>query len=308
MITRVTGQTQMRAAQRNLQDNMAQLSKLQEQASTLKAINRSSDDPTAAASALAVRAEQAATGQYSRNANDGDNWLTTIDSAMSATSDIMIRVRDLTVQGTNGAINATAKEAIAVELEGLKAELLTQANTTYVGRSVFAGNSDAKAAFVADPDTGILSYTGVSGSGVPNSPVERRISADTTVRVDGDGAAIFGGSAGESVFDLLDDVIASLRGTSTTGATVSSHLTNIDTRMGKMTSEWATIGARQVQVERAQENLLSKTGALETQRVGLEDVDLTQIVLELQLQQVSYQSALAVTAKVLQPTLMDFLR
>ena len=304
MITRVTGQTQMRAAQRNLQDNMAQLSKLQEQASTLKGINRSSDDPTAAASALAVRAEQAATGQYSRNANDGDNWLTTIDSAMSATSDIMIRVRDLTVQGANGAVSATAKEAIAVELEGLKAELLTQANTTYLGRSVFAGNSDAGMAFKAD-----YSYTGIdSTSGIANSAVERRISADTTVRVDGDGAAIFGSDAATSVFKLLDDVIASLRGTSTTGATVSSHLTNIDARMGTMTSEWATIGARQVQVERAQENLLSKTGALETQRVGLEDVDLTQIVLELQLQQVSYQSALAVTAKVLQPTLMDFLR
>jgi flagellar hook-associated protein 3 FlgL len=304
MITRVTGQTQMRAAQRNLQDNMAQLSKLQEQASTLKGINRSSDDPTAAASALAVRAEQAATGQYSRNANDGDNWLTTIDSAMSATSDILIRVRDLTVQGANGAMSATAKEAIAVELEGLKAELLTQANTTYVGRSVFAGNSDAPAAFVADA-SGAYSYTGVSGTGVANSPVERRISADTTVRVDGDGAAIFGyGTA--SVFKLLDDVVASLRGDSATP--VSDHLGNIDTRMSTMTSEWATIGARQVQVERAQETLLSKIGALETQRVGLEDVDLTQIVLELQLQQVSYQSALAVTAKVLQPTLMDFLR
>ena len=293
MITRVTGQTQMRAAQRNLQDNMAQLSKLQEQASTLKGINRSSDDPTAAASALAVRAEQAATGQYSRNANDGDNWLTTIDAAMSATSDIMIRVRDLTVQGANGAVSATAKEAIAVELEGLKAELLTQANTTYVGRSVFAGNSDSSSAFDEDG-----TYNGGLGT------VQRRISADTTVRVDGDGAAVFGSDPTTSVFAVLDDVIASLRD----GTDVSSHLTDIDARMGKMTSEWATIGARQVQVERAQETLLSKTGALETQRVGLEDVDLTQIVLELQLQQVSYQSALAVTAKVLQPTLMDFLR
>ena len=305
MITRITGQTQMRAAQRNLQDNMAQLSKLQEQASTLKGINRSSDDPTAAASALAVRAEQAATGQYSRNANDGDNWLTTIDSAMSATSDIMNRVRYLTVQGANGAVNATAKEAIAVELEGLKAELLTQANTTYVGRSVFAGNSDAKAAFTSNL-SGNLTYNGVNGT------VERRISADTTVRVDADGAAVFGDDSVDpestSVFTLLDNVVKSLRNTSGAEPSISSHLGNIDARMAKMTSEWATIGARQVQVERAQETLLSKAGALETQRVGLEDIDLTQIVLELQLQQISYQSALAVTAKVLQPTLMDFLR
>ncbi|WP_104082098.1 flagellar hook-associated protein FlgL [Cryobacterium sp. Y11] len=301
MITRVTGQTQMRAAQRNLQDNMAQLSKLQEQASTLKGINRSSDDPTAAASALAVRAEQAATGQYSRNADDGDNWLTTIDSALSATSDIMNRVLQLTVQGSNGAVSATAKESIAVELEGLKAELLTQANTTYVGRSVFAGNSDAGAAF-QDDGLGGYSYTGGAGT------VERRISADTTVQVDADGATIFGGSAGASVFDLLDKVVASLRDTSGAEPSIGSHLTDIDTRMSTMTSQWATTGARQTQIERAQETLLSKTGALETQRIGLEDVDLTQIVLELQLQQVSYQSALAVTAKVLQPTLMDFLR
>jgi flagellar hook-associated protein 3 FlgL len=163
-----------------------------------------------------------------------------------------------------------------------------------VGRSVFAGNSDASAAFNEDG-----TYNGGLGS------VQRRISADTTVRVDGDGAATFGNGTA-SVFTLLDNVVASLRGSSTDS--ISSHLTAIDARMGKMTSEWATIGARQVQVERAQETLLSKIGALETQRVGLEDVDLTQIVLELQLQQVSYQSALAVTAKVLQPTLMDFLR
>jgi flagellar hook-associated protein 3 FlgL len=47
--------------------------------------------------------------------------------------------------------------------------------------------------------------------------------------------------------------------------------------------------------------------ALETQRSGIEDVDMAEVLMDLQLQQVAYQAALNVTAKVLQPSLMDFL-
>ena len=41
---------------------------------------------------------------------------------------------------------------------------------------------------------------------------------------------------------------------------------------------------------------------------GLEDVDLSKVLLDLKTQDVNYQTAIAVTARVLQPTLMDFLR
>jgi flagellar hook-associated protein 3 FlgL len=54
--------------------------------------------------------------------------------------------------------------------------------------------------------------------------------------------------------------------------------------------------------------LTEQKGSLEAQRAGAEDVDLAQVILDLKTQEVTYQSALAVTARVLQPTLMDFLR
>lgn len=304
MVDRVTNQTQMRAAQRNLQENLSQLARLQEQASTLKTINRSSDDPTAAAAAMSVRAEIRAVDQYSANADNGNNWLTTIDSALSSATDIMNRVRDLTVQGANsGALTAAAKEAIAVELEGLKTDLATQANTTFLGRSVFAGNSDDATAFIAlgtNPET--YDYMGGTGS------VERRISATSTVRVDADGGAIFDAPTSPdsgSVFDLLDDIVRDLR--STTPVNVGARLTTIDERMAVMVGQHAEIGARQVQIERAQSTLLEKAGTLDAQRSGIEDADLGQVILDLKLQEMTYQAALAVTARVLQPTLMDFL-
>lgn len=294
MISRMTTPAMMRSAQRNLQANMTQLAKLQEQATSQKAITRPSDDPTGTADSLQVRGEQRAAAQYVRNADNGDGWLTTIDSALSATNTIMRRIRDLTVQGANdGALSPAAKDAIAVELTGLRDDLLKQANTTYLGRNVFSGNTDTGVAF-----TPAYGFTGL-----PGDRVERRISADATVRVDADGSAIFGSGAA-SVFALVDAVVTDLRG----GTNVAGHLVELDERMKTIVGQHAQVGAQQNQVKRAQESLLAQKGTLEAQRASIEDVDLGQIILDLKTQEVTYQSALAVTARVLQPTLMDFLR
>lgn len=293
MISRVTSQTQMRTAQQNLQQNMANMSKLQEQASSLKAINRPSDDPTAAAAALSVRAEARAVDQYSRNADNGNDWLTTLDSALAASTNIMNRVRDLIVQGGNGALSPAAKEAIAVELEGLRDDLLGLANTSYLGRTVFAGSADAGAAFTSE-----YAFTGNAASSVT-----RRIGADTTVRVDADGGAVFG-TGTDSVFSLIDTIASNLRDDTPVG----DRLGAVDDRLTVIIAERSDVGARQARMERAQGTLLAQSGSLESQRSGLEDIDLAQVIVDLKLQEVTYQSALAVTARVLQPTLMDFLR
>jgi len=291
----------MRSAQRNLQENMATMSKLQEQASSLKAINRPSDDPTAAAAALSVRAEARAVNQYSRNADNGNDWLTTVDSALSAATDIMNRVRDLTVQGGNGTLTPAAKESIAVELDGLKDDLLGIANTAYLGRTVFAGNSDTGTAFMTGVDAGgAVTYTSTAAAG---SVVTRRIGPDSTVRVDADGGAVFGSGA-DSIFSLIDTIASNLRD----GTPVTDHLETLDDRLNTIIGQRSEVGARQARMERAQGTLLEQSGALESQRSGLEDVDLATVIVDLKLQEVTYQSALAVTARVLQPTLMDFLR
>jgi flagellar hook-associated protein 3 FlgL len=292
MIARVTNLTTMHAAQRNLQAGATKMAKLQDQASSQRAINRPSDDPAGTVESMRVRAAQRSNNQYARNIDDGNGWLTTIDSTLGRASDIMRRVRDLTVQGANdGAMSPTAKSAIAVELEGLKADLLVQANAKYAGRTVFAGNSSAGVA--VNPD-----YSVNSGG-----PVNRRIGDDTTVQVDADGAAVFG-TGTTSVFSVIDTIVADLN----SGTNVGTHLGAIDAHMAAMVSARAAVGVRQSQIERAEGANLEKSGALEAQRAGVEDIDLGQVILSLKLQEVAYQSTLAVTARVLQPTLMDFLR
>jgi flagellar hook-associated protein 3 FlgL len=294
VFTRVTNATQALNAQNNLQANLQRQAVLYDQATSRRLITKPSDDPTATASALGVRADQSATAQYTRNVNSGDAWLATADSTLTSVEGIMGRVRDLTVQGANdGAMSAEAKEAIATELDGLKKSLLSLANTSYLGRNVFAGNSNAGVAFQPD-----YSYTGA-----PGSTVERRVGPDTTVRVDADGAAAFGTGA-SSVFALIDDTVSDLR----TGVNVGPRLGQIDDRMKAIVGEHAQIGGRQTRVDKAKDTLAVSTNSLEAQRSGIEDVDLSKVLLDLKTQDVNYQTAIAVTARVLQPTLMDFLR
>ncbi len=293
MISRVTAQTTMRSAQLNLQHSASELAKLQDRATSLNKIGKPSDDPIGTADSMRIRAEQQQNQQYARNITDGSGWLTTVDSTLSAATTLMHQIRDLTVQGANdGSMSVAAKEAIAVELEGLREELLNRANTNYLGRTIFAGNSNDGVAFQPD-----LSYTGTG------STVERRIDANTTVQVDIDGRDVFG-EGPTSVFATIDNIVADLRG----GTNVNPHIEDLDTHLNDMLGVHGTVGARHAQLLRAEETNMDRAGSLEAQRSGIEDVDLGEVILQLKMQEVTYQSALAVTARVLQPTLMDFLR
>ncbi|WP_423921926.1 flagellar hook-associated protein FlgL [Frigoribacterium sp. 2-23] len=290
----MTNQMTMQSAQRNLQTSASRMNELQERATTLDKIGKPSDDPTGTAESLRVRGQQAATAQFTRNADDGNSWLSVADEALSSAHDILAKARDLTVQGANtGALSPDAREAIAVQLDGLRTDLLNTANRSFNGRSVFAGTSDAGAAFAPD-----YSFTGVAGSSVT-----RRVGADTVVRVDADGAAAFGDGA-SSAFALLDGIAADLRA----GVNVGSRLAGLDERLAAVRGTQGVVGANQTQILRAKDTLMDTTTFLETQRSGIEDLDLGQAILDLKMQQTAYQAALGVTASVLQPTLMDFLR
>lgn len=301
MITRVTHQSTQRTSLANMQANLAKMATLQAQASSGKLINKASDDPAKAAEAMALRKVQRATEQYARNAQDGISWLTTVDTAIQSSVGFLQRARDLTVQGANtGAVGAEGREALAVEIEGIRDALLGQANTTYIGRSVFAGTSNGSAfTTTTDPVTGAVTYTAAT----TNGPVERRVGENTTVRVDADGAAVYGDGA-DSVFAVLTSIAADLR----SGANVSTRLTEIDSRISSMLGQLAGVGARTNQLTAAQDTLADQTLTLKSDLSGVEDIDLAQTIIELQMQEVGYKAALGAAARVLQPSLMDYLR
>ncbi|WP_207455027.1 flagellin N-terminal helical domain-containing protein [Herbiconiux sp. SYSU D00978] len=295
MIGRITDQSLLRAAQSNLQSSKNTLAVAQERASSLAAIGKPSDDPRGAVTSMQVRSDIAANAQHARNADNAEGWLTTIDSALSRSTELVGRARVLLLQGSNdGSMSQTARDAIAAELTGLRDSLLQQANSTYLGRSVFAGTSDAGSAFGSGPD-----YDATPVSGVVN----REIAEGVTVRVDADGAKIFG-EGDNSVFRVLDDLAAKLK----LGTSISGDIARFDQVTAGIVGASAEVGSRHSLVLRTQEDLMARNVELETSRAGVEDLDLAEQLLELQFQENAYQRALAVTARALPATLLDYLR
>lgn len=308
MIGRVTQQTIQRTSLANLQLNLSAMADLQGRMSGGKVITKPSDDPGGTAQALTLRSGRRAAEQYARNIDNGIGWLSTVDTSLDSASAALRRARDLTVQGANsGALSATARDAIATELEGIRDSLLSQANTRYLGRSVYAGTSDADVAFTGTAGTPPFDYQGVA-----TATVERRIAPDTTVRVDADGAAVFGVGAwdaggpgtGGSVFGLLDQIASELR----SGVEVGGRLNDIDARMESMLSARAAAGTRYSTLETAASDNAKALVDLKGQISAVEDIDLAEVIVELETQEVAYQAALGATSRVLQPSLLDFLR
>jgi flagellar hook-associated protein 3 FlgL len=299
VINRVTQQTVQRSTLANLQANLTRVSDLQARMSSGKTITKPSDDPAGTARAMALRSDQAAANQASRNADNGITWLGTTDDAMQASITALRSARDLVVQASSsGSVGATSREAIATAVDGIRASLLGFANTTVQGRPVFAGTTSDGVAF----DNG-TSATPYAWHGVAGATVDRRISPNATVRVDTDGAAAFGQGA-NSVFALLDNISADLRGT----AEVSPRLAEVDTKLNGMLSQVANVGIRYKQVDDAKTAIAAKVQNIASSISGIENIDLPETIMELNMQQVAYQGALGAAAKVLQPTLMDFLK
>jgi flagellar hook-associated protein 3 FlgL len=278
-------------SQANLQTQLQQLSVLQNESSSGKAITKPSDDPTGIGLSLAIKRQQAANAQYSGNATDASNWLTSVSGALSSTVTSLQSVRSLVVGTGDATLSSTAKASIISQLQGLKGELMSQANTTYLGRPVFAGNSDTTA---FNPD---YSYNGTAGT-----TVTRQISDTTSVSVSGDGAATYGTGAG-SVFSLIDNIVSGIQA----GTDVTSDLSAIDSRISAVSNQQSVVAANYNQVQTGQAVLTTQAANLTTQRSDIDNVDLTKNLVELSAQQNAYQAALGVTSKALQPTLMSFL-
>jgi flagellar hook-associated protein 3 FlgL len=293
--TRIANQMTASRSLAGIQSNQVRLARLQQQLSSGKVMTKPSDDPTAAQSALSLRAELARMTQFTRNADDGRAWLGTVDSTMQSMLAGVNRVRDIVVQGSStGSMSANDRQALAAEVKGLRDSLIGDANATYLGRPVFGGTTSGKVAY--NVTTG--AYVG------DNNIVTRTVGSTTAVRVDLTGPEAFG-TPGSDLFALLGTIQNDL-----TGATgnLAADLTALDAVSQTMRSGLSDVGARYARLESVSATNDSRSIDMSASLSAVEDVDFAKTVLDLNVQQASYQAALQSTAKVIQSSLLDFLR
>jgi len=295
VVIRVTERSLSMNAMRGLQANQARLSKTEEQLTSGKLISKPSDSPTGTMTAMLLRSDMRTQEQYARNAADGKNWLNTIDSTLGSAHDNAQRVRDLMLQGMSAGAGGsdTARGAIATEVDQIREAMIGLANTKYIDRPVFGGTTAGTAAYDRDGN-----YQGDTGS------VTRTVAEGTKLRVDANGEQVFG-SGDQQIFTVLADISDHMKNDP---SKLSDDLDRLDTAMNTIRTVQASVGARSNRIESMQQTANDRHLELQSQLTEVEDIDLPKTITDMTLQQTAYQAALGATAKVIQPSLMDFLR
>lgn len=147
-------------------------------------VQKPSDDPIAAAQILQLNQTQAEIDQYKKNINGGMSALELEDSQMGAITNLLTRVRELTVQAGDGALSASDRKAIAAEIGSRIDELAGIANTRNAnGEYIFGGYQGQQEPFVQSAAT--YTYRGDDGQR------QIQIGSGTFVPINDSGNAIF---------------------------------------------------------------------------------------------------------------------
>ena len=187
-----------------------ELQDLQNKIATGENILRASDDPVGSVELSGLNVVKKQIEQYERNVNSANDRLTLLDKNLENLSNIMIRAQELIIQASSDVLGASDREAIALEVDEMKEEILSVANAQDSnGSYLFSGYKTSTIPFVKDL-AGSINYKG--DRGIASLSISESRVMQTTL----DGGTLFQavkGPTGEnvSVFQMLEDISYSIR-------------------------------------------------------------------------------------------------
>ncbi|MGA8530219.1 MAG: flagellar hook-associated protein FlgL [Acidobacteriaceae bacterium] len=113
-------------------------------------VNTLSDDPVAAGENVLLSAQIAGDDTFSQTASSSQSMLQMTDSALGTVVSQLTTAVSLATEANNGTLNANDLTSIGNQLAGIRDEVLSLANTTYMGQYVFAGSQGSTQPFVLD--------------------------------------------------------------------------------------------------------------------------------------------------------------
>ncbi len=294
---RVTQDSLVQSTLNRLQTRLNEHQDASTKVSTGKAWQVPSDDPARANQSLVLRADEHARTQQQRNAQDAESRLEITDSTLQSMNDRLHRARDLAVQAAKGTNDESERTAIADEIDEIREELKSLANTRHAGKALFAGYTDGPAVEFDDDDNTVFKGDG--------HEIDRKIGPEEKVRSNTTASEVFKGSE-DDTFSMLHDLAADVRAGDVDK--VSDRIGDIDDAQDRLQSAQSSVGVAHSRVlsalDRSERDLL----AVQKERSDVEDVNLAEAIMELQTQEVAFESTLGSMARVLQPSLMDFIR
>ncbi|WP_243014842.1 flagellar hook-associated protein FlgL [Brevibacillus borstelensis] len=282
---------------RNLHKSMYSMDTMQQQLSSGKKISRPSEDPVVATRGMFYRSSLMENEQYQRNITEVQSWLELSDKALDEAGSILHRVRELAVNSGNSALGPDSLQAMSKEIAQLKEHLGSVANQTLGGKFIFGGSDIMTPPY--DVDQGKYASNN-------NSEMMLEVGTGILVPINVTGQSVFNhtGTDGKNVFELLDKIVADLKD----GKPVNNELGNLDEQIDNLLAVRSTLGARTNRVELISDRMEREEITVAEGMSKNEDADIAEVITNLKTQENVHRAALGAGARIIQPSLLDFLR
>ncbi|TQR17652.1 flagellar hook-associated protein FlgL [Psychrobacillus soli] len=276
---------------RNLSTSYNNMGKLQDQITTGKKVNRPSDDPVVAMKGIGYRTAVDKVEQFQRNIGEANNWLDSSDDAFDKVGSALHRANELALQAANGTTTPDDQKKIEAELDQLRKHIQNIANTKVGDKYIFSGTKTTTPLF--DEQSGGYPTTNLTA-------FEKDIEIEVF-----DGISLKVNTNAIDVFKNIDQMFQSIKdGT----VDYNEAIGKIDEQMNSILTTRADIGARQNRVELMDDRLQTQSVIATKQMSENEDIDYEKAITEMITQESVHRAALSVGARIIQPSLVDFLR
>lgn len=292
---RITQQMIQQNSLRHMQQNLSRMDSIYNQLASSKKLLKPSDDPSGVSKALQLKSTIKANEQYKKNTNEANLYLDESDQTISGMVKVMQRVRDLALQASNGSNEEKDLKAIASEVKELSEQIRSFANTKVNGIYLFNGHKTNQAPYpesdsylVDSFDTGAKNYTIAEGI-----VIKANVTADE----------LFGYSTDESnLFATLNKFVESLQSSG------DIPLDEIDSSIDRLLTVQSEIGARKNRVDAISNRVEDINIELQSMLSKIEDIDYAEALTKYKSEESIYQASLQATARVIQLSLMNFLK
>ncbi len=301
---RVTHRMIAGTVNRNLRHNLYELEKKSNQLSTGRYFDRPSQDPVGTYKVMRITGTSLLRNeQFRRNIGEGITWLTVTEDALADGIDTIQRLRELAIYSSNGTMSPEDRETISPEVEELLQHLISLGNTEVGGLYIFGGHQTQDPPYELEYDGTTGDFTGDNGDGGQRM-VE--ITPGQMLAINITGEDVFGGGDA-SLFKTVNDMHKALLDDNSE-ALGGEVLQELDGYLDRLLQYRAEIGAKTARLNSTEERLLDEHLHLQELRSKIEDIDLAEMYIEFTMQENVYQAALSTGARIIFPSLIDFLR
>ncbi len=323
---RITNASMVRSHLYDTQNNLTNMSKINQQISTGKVINTVSDDPHKAIKIMNINNEIKYTEKYNSNIDETVGWMNTTDGALESTGNLLNEIKETILKVGNGTYSQNEMKSLNADINEKIKQLADTLNSTYGGKYLFAGTNvdDAPLKVVENPDGSVkLEFSkDKNGQTIPNTDdlkadISSGINIDYNISVgeilnikDGNGNTVNLLDEINNLSTLMNDIA---NGDEQTAAKAKETLLNdtkgkIDTLFDHVVNERTSLGVRVSTAEKIKE--LNDEDILNIQDVlsKTQDTDVVEKFIELKSAEMIYQASIQVGAKLIQPTILDYIR